>query len=150
MSSIACIIQIGYNSGVRSARLYRCFDGDGVLLYIGASGNALARVEQHQRGQPWGNRVKRVEIEAYPDQASALTAEKRAIIMEKPLYNVLVDGRKIRKATGGMSKNTEYCRAWRHSHRKAYNAYMAKYKRKRRKEAKRLKSEIQNTPGMPL
>mgnify|MGYP001568630821 CR=1 FL=1 len=43
----------------------------------------------------------------------------------------------IQTAKRTTAANTRYCKAWRESHRKAYNAYMSAYKRKRRQEARK-------------
>jgi hypothetical protein len=48
-------------------RLYRHFDRDGVLLYVGISTNATWRQLAHQRSAGWWKSVRRIEIsDPYP------------------------------------------------------------------------------------
>ncbi len=69
--------------------LYRCFDSDGRLLYIGVSLSAIARLKEHQCQSEWFVNIARVEIETLPDRASALCAEKDAIAGESPQFNIM-------------------------------------------------------------
>lgn len=69
-------------------QLYRHFDVDGVLLYVGISLNALLRLAQHQAASAWFLEITRVEIELFADRSAALEAEKRAIRDERPKYNI--------------------------------------------------------------
>lgn len=67
--------------------LYRHFDGQGCLLYVGVSLNALQRLSEH-RYSYWIDRVARVDIERFPSREAALAAEREAIRIEKPLHNI--------------------------------------------------------------
>lgn len=69
--------------------LYRMFDQEGVLLYIGISQDAFVRFSQHTKDKPWIDQVARWEREVYPARKVALEAEKAAIKAEFPLYNVV-------------------------------------------------------------
>jgi predicted GIY-YIG superfamily endonuclease len=71
--------------------LYRIYaDPDGeALLYIGISASWPRRMTQHQTSKDWFGETGRVDVEAYPDRASALAAEEAAIKAEKPLYNII-------------------------------------------------------------
>lgn len=68
--------------------LYRHFNKDGILLYIGISLSAIQRLAQHEATSPWFEQISDVKIESYPDRESALDAERRAIENETPLYNI--------------------------------------------------------------
>jgi hypothetical protein len=68
--------------------LYRMFDSDGDLLYVGISCHAQTRFRQHFNKQPWGKDVKNIAVESFADRASLLEAEKNAIKNEKPKHNV--------------------------------------------------------------
>lgn len=68
------------------ATLYRCRDGEGKLLYVGASMYAAARLQQHQ-DKPWWPDVVRVELEHFDSVEDATAAEMRAIASEGPLHN---------------------------------------------------------------
>lgn len=72
--------------------LYRFFDADEVLLYIGIAGNPGRRFGQHSTGpdaKPWWHRVDHSTMEHFESRAEALEAEKAAIIDEHPLFNVV-------------------------------------------------------------
>lgn len=69
-------------------QLYRHFDANGKLLYIGISLSALHRLAGHKEHSHWFRDIARVEIETYPTRAEALKAERAAILAEQPLYNI--------------------------------------------------------------
>lgn len=67
--------------------LYRHFDKDGNLLYVGISLSVIQRLSQHKNCSPWYHKIAKIEVETFDDRASALVAEKKAIIEEHPIYN---------------------------------------------------------------
>lgn len=75
--------------------VYRFFDADGVLLYVGCSGQAVNRLQQHAnaRGNEW-KRVSRAELTHYDSKDRALSAERIAIHNENPLWNRTAIGSK--------------------------------------------------------
>lgn len=73
----------------QQCELYRHFDSNGELLYVGISLSSVARLAQHRRSSVWFDRIKRVEIEAFPTREAAIMAESRAIETEKPKFNVM-------------------------------------------------------------
>ena len=68
-------------------QLYRHFDCNGTLLYVGISSSTIARLSQHQRTAHWFDQVANVSVQKFPTRKAALEAEKLAIQTEKPLYN---------------------------------------------------------------
>jgi hypothetical protein len=68
-------------------RLYRHFDNDGVLLYVGISLSAVRRLAQHRSQSPWFEEIATIRVEVYPSRAAALAAETRAIQTEAPRHN---------------------------------------------------------------
>lgn len=68
--------------------LYRFFDADGVLLYVGISLHGIQRMSNHQTTQPWWSSVSRTSLEHFPDRESAREAERAAIASEGPRYNI--------------------------------------------------------------
>lgn len=68
--------------------LYRFFDGDDVLLYVGVSRWPLCRMTQHAREKSWWRSVVRSTIEWLPDRATAMATERMAIGLERPRHNV--------------------------------------------------------------
>lgn len=68
--------------------VYRCYDADGVLLYVGCSVNPTARVEQHRATAWWGDRIASVRNLVFPTRRDALARERDAIYTERPRCNV--------------------------------------------------------------
>ena len=68
------------------AFLYRLWDQNGALLYIGVTVNLFSRPWTHKR-QTWGHEIRRDTFEEFPSKEAALIAEREAIIGEKPKYN---------------------------------------------------------------
>jgi hypothetical protein len=68
--------------------LYRFFDGQDCLLYVGISGWLPVRLEQHASSKQWWWQVRRCTMDHFPSREAALTAEADAINAEHPLYNV--------------------------------------------------------------
>jgi hypothetical protein len=67
--------------------LYRLYDAEWVLLYVGISRNAFYRFRQHSR-RPWWPLVDWVQIFTYRDRFTAEVLEAAAIRDESPLYNI--------------------------------------------------------------
>lgn len=70
------------------ACIYRMYDGDNALLYIGYSMNAAVRLNSHSSSAKWFGRVSRIEIERFPSARLARLAEAKAIRNENPEFNV--------------------------------------------------------------
>lgn len=102
--------------------VYRYFNAEGRLLYVGCSKDPMARYRTHrQDSRLWINEVARGHISVFPDQATALAAEKAAIVAEKPLYN------KTHRWEGregwGAQDYIDYARALMHTSHDPYGAY---------------------------
>lgn len=67
--------------------LYRHFEANGALLYVGISCQVLVRTSEHANGAVWFQQIKTIIIEHFSTRKLALVAEKAAILKEKPLYN---------------------------------------------------------------
>jgi hypothetical protein len=70
----------------RRAAVYRLYDADGVLLYIGSSYDPDHRCKAHQK-QPWWPQVARRTEEWHPGRGHAYTAELAAIAVEGAKHN---------------------------------------------------------------
>lgn len=68
--------------------LYRFYDKDDVLLYVGITDHPLHRVANHATQKPWWLYVVRATFEHHPTRSAASAAEGAAIINEGPLFNV--------------------------------------------------------------
>jgi len=69
--------------------LYRYFDADGKLLYVGISLSALNRAIQHKSSAGWWSQQRTMTRETHPTRSAAEEAERRAIATEKPIHNIV-------------------------------------------------------------
>jgi hypothetical protein len=67
--------------------LYRLFDAQDVLLYVGIGNEPGVRWDQHSRDKHWWKQVDRKTVEWFAKRMNAADAEIKAIQTEKPLYN---------------------------------------------------------------
>lgn len=70
-------------------QLYRHWDKDNNLLYVGISYSSLNRLRQHEKNARWFKLVSNVTIEQYTTRREAEIAEMTAIKTENPLYNIV-------------------------------------------------------------
>ena len=74
--------------------VYRCYDADGVLLYIGCTYDLKSRMRQHARGQGRASRVLSHLMASYTTEGpyshrvTAEEAEREAIRTEDALLNI--------------------------------------------------------------
>lgn len=71
-----------------TAALYRLYDADETLLYIGVTDNPDRRFKQHRNTKPWWPGVSQKTIEWHTTRRRALAEEAAAIEAEAPAYNV--------------------------------------------------------------
>lgn len=69
--------------------LYRHFDKDDNLLYVGVSLSTIYRLGQHKEHSHWFNSIAKVTIENFSTREASLTAETEAILKEKPRHNIM-------------------------------------------------------------
>jgi predicted GIY-YIG superfamily endonuclease len=72
----------------RRTALYRFFDSEERLLYVGVAFDPEARWKEHAKSKPWWHDVTRKVIEWRPTRTDALIAEAEVIRAGRPLYNV--------------------------------------------------------------
>ena len=72
--------------------LYRHFDAEGRLLYVGISRSVTARLAQHA-DSPWDDLIARIDVERFTTRAHAEAAEFVAIQTEGPIHNRTYNGR---------------------------------------------------------
>lgn len=77
--------------------LYRHFDKNNDLLYVGISWHVLLRTERHGVTAKWFNKITHIKIEKFSDRGKALRAERVAIKEEKPKYNRQYLDRELKK-----------------------------------------------------
>ncbi|MDM5264777.1 GIY-YIG nuclease family protein [Sulfurovum sp. XTW-4] len=73
---------------VKQYDLYRHFDKDDNLLYVGISISALQRLSQHKDVSGWYHEISKITIEKFSSLDDARKAEKHAIWNELPKYNM--------------------------------------------------------------
>lgn len=73
----------------RAHALYRFYADAGALLYVGITLDPGSRWRAHRDDKPWWQQVTKITIEVYRDRASVLEAERRAIVDERPKYNIV-------------------------------------------------------------
>jgi len=70
--------------------VYRFFDADDRLLYVGCSDGLFRRFLEHSsprsKSQKWWSLQRRFTVEEFPSKAAAFRAETAAIDTEKPLF----------------------------------------------------------------
>lgn len=67
--------------------LYRFFDDQDRLLYVGITNTWYQRFHQHEKEAGWFAHVVRATFEKFPDRESVMAAETAAILSETPIYN---------------------------------------------------------------
>lgn len=68
--------------------VYRLYDEDDILLYVGVTNNVKSRFEQHADDKYWWGWVQRHRLEEHPNRGAALRAEMDAIRTEHPVFNL--------------------------------------------------------------
>lgn len=69
--------------------VYRLFDDDWNLLYVGMSRSVCTRIRRHELTQPWGDQIAYAFADMYETRWVASQEERRAIREERPIYNVI-------------------------------------------------------------
>lgn len=67
--------------------LYRHYDADGQLLYVGITNNPTRRLAEHKSRAVWRNEIDHVEVKWIGSREEALSAEAEAIRSEGPVFN---------------------------------------------------------------
>lgn len=74
------------------AVVYRVYDAEGRLLYVGCTKDPVTRLRSHfgqaRTPTPWWRLSANYSIEAFNSHKAALAAEARAIVAEHPMFNV--------------------------------------------------------------
>lgn len=73
---------------MENTTLYRFFDKDDRLLYVGISKSYVARLHSHIQTKDWITEAVRCTLEHFEYREEAAEAEIDAIQFEKPLHNI--------------------------------------------------------------
>lgn len=77
--------------------VYRMFDADDRLLYVGVTCNTEQRWARHRESSAWWPLVARKTLTVFPNRRAALDAESAAIQSEAPEHNVTGNPRAKRR-----------------------------------------------------
>jgi predicted GIY-YIG superfamily endonuclease len=67
--------------------VYRYYDHNDLLLYVGITRRGIARNVEHNDSKAWWQYVTRQEVEHFPTRRAAIQAEKRLIQTYRPPFN---------------------------------------------------------------
>ena len=67
--------------------LYRCFNADGDLLYVGITSEGFKRFRVHGNRKEWWPEVDTIKVQHFETQADCRAEEKRLIRALQPPYN---------------------------------------------------------------
>ena len=76
--------------------LYRHFDANNNLLYIGVSSRISQRIKEHSIHSSWWKNVSKITLEHFETRKEVLEAERNAIIAEQPKHNIKHKNGKIK------------------------------------------------------
>lgn len=69
--------------------VYRIYDVDGRLLYVGSTRDIRERIRSHLSTKRWWWEVADIRVDVYPNRSLGEDAEQRAIAEENPRENVV-------------------------------------------------------------
>ncbi len=78
--------------------LYRFYNEDDSLLYVGLTRDPSRRISQHAGDKSWWTNVSRIEIAHFDSLEELRSAERDAITTEKPVHNVRMNGTKQKRS----------------------------------------------------
>ena len=67
--------------------LYRAFDANEKLLYVGQSTSVIGRLKEHIKSSEWSGFVDNITLQRFTNERQLFRAEMKAIKEEKPMYN---------------------------------------------------------------
>jgi excinuclease UvrABC nuclease subunit len=79
---------VGAEVSVSAHVLYRMFDAEDHLLYVGLTNNPRNRFSGHSKGKAWWPEVAHIRVETFATRDELIAAEKAAIQTERPWYNI--------------------------------------------------------------
>lgn len=69
--------------------VYRAYDKDGALLYVGLTCDLANRLAQHKQSSSWFSEMARLSVQHFGTRREAARVEAQAIRDERPRYNVV-------------------------------------------------------------
>ncbi len=86
--------------------LYRYFNAEGELLYVGRSVSPLIRFRVGHSAKDWRNQVAVVDLEEHDTHEHVVAAESAAIAAENPRHNIAGTRRSAGRRRGGVEAKT--------------------------------------------
>lgn len=71
-----------------AAYVYEVYDADPALIYVGATRDVFARLQEHQHDAWWFDQLHRVRAQVLPSWQAATTEEARRIRELRPKWNL--------------------------------------------------------------
>lgn len=68
--------------------IYRQFDANNVLLYVGVTKKLSSRMHSHLRRSKWRKEITKIELAMFQSREEVYAAERQAIKNEHPKYNI--------------------------------------------------------------
>lgn len=68
--------------------VYRCYDADERLIYVGCTVDPTGRIATHRTASWWGHEIDSVRLIVFPNKRYALRKEREAIADEQPRWNL--------------------------------------------------------------
>lgn len=84
--------------------LYRFYSATGQLLYVGITMSPPDRFKSHRDTKEWWAEVAGITVENYDSRGDLEKAERRAIQVERPLYNVVHNGNRKPRVVQAVAK----------------------------------------------
>lgn len=94
--------------------VYRLYDADDNLLYVGVGVDPSTRWRAHREQKEWWRSVVKITIERHPTRVEALRAEQAAIVTEGPRYNIVYSTRSRLRALSERPSRLGWCAVWIH------------------------------------
>jgi predicted GIY-YIG superfamily endonuclease len=83
----------------KTTALYRFYDEEHVLLYVGITTDLPWRLQGHAGDKDWWIEVTEIRVEHFGNRIEAEEAERRAIRIERPMYNVQHNQSEVQEPT---------------------------------------------------
>ena len=70
-----------------TSAVYRIYDHDGDLMYLGLSDKPKQRISHHRFHKSWGYAMEAYKVREYPTRQQAAAVERKAIAILRPRYD---------------------------------------------------------------
>ena len=116
--------------------VYRLYDQEGRLIYVGCTHDLYKRLKFHQKHQWWYPQIARIVTETHPSRSAALNAETRIRDTEHPRWNI--EGRWMKRGNWNNQMFSDYITAMeRHYTNRNTAPWKAKIEKAKREQARR-------------